>query len=78
MSGLSLRTSLSAGAGSYTPMTPASASPSTASPTIAQSAFGISGTGGYTGGPSTAAYGSIGVGVLALAALVYLWWSLPR
>lgn len=77
MSGLSLRTGFSAG-GSYTPMTPASAVPSTAHATIAQRAYGISGSGGTDGGDAFPAIGSVGVGVIALAGLVYLWWSLPR
>lgn len=77
MSGMSLRTGFSAGA-SYTPMTPASAVPTTAHATIAQRAYGISGSGGNDGGPARAAITSVGVGVIALSALVYLWWSLPR
>jgi len=73
--GLSLRTGVS---GSYTPMTPASAQPST-SGTIAQKAYGITGTGTPNdGGSPIAGYGSMGVGVLALVGLIYLWWSLPR
>lgn len=77
MAGMTLRTNLAAG-GSYTPMTPASAQPSTSGAnSIAQKAYGISGTG--TGnGTSTAAVGSVSLGIVALAALVYLWWSLPR
>ena len=78
MSGLSLRTGLSAGA-SYTPMTPASAQPSTSgSMTIAQKAYGIQGSGVADSGPATAGFGSVTVGIVAIAALVYLWWSLPR
>jgi hypothetical protein len=80
MAGLSLSTGLSGHAqgniGSYTPMTPAAAQ-STAGQRIAQKAYGITGTGVSTGA-SVAGYGSVGVGVAALAALVYLWWSLPR
>lgn len=77
MPGMSLRTNLAAG-GSYTPMTPASAQPSTSGAnTIAQKAYGISGT-GTGGGTKTAAVGSVSLGTLALAALIYLWWSLPR
>jgi len=73
--GLSLRTGVS---GSYTPMTPASAQPSTSgNSTIAQKAYGITGTGVSTGS-GLAGYGSTTVGALALAALIYLWWSLPR
>jgi len=78
MSGLSLRTGISAG-GSYTPMTPASASPSTANAgSIAQAAYGIAGTGGQPVGPATAGLGSVAVGVVAVVALIYLWWTLPR
>lgn len=83
MSGLTLRTGVSAGissgSGSYTPLTPASASPPTAtSGTIAQAAYGISGGGGSDIGPRTAAVGSVAIGIASLALLVYLWWSLPR
>ena len=80
MAGLSLRTGLSAqasaGSGSYTPLTPASATPPTAN--IAQQAYGISGSGADTYNDNIAWVGSVGFGVVALAALVYLWWSLPR
>lgn len=77
MPGLSLSTGLHAGAGgSYTPMTPASSLPSTA--TISQKAYGISGTGLPTSGGTVPGYGSVGIGALALAGLIYLWWSLPR
>lgn len=77
MSGLSLRTGISAG-GSYTPMTPASATPpSVSGATIGQRAYGISGT-GNNDQRAVAGVGSVSVGVLALAALIYFWWSLPR
>ena len=74
--GLSLRTGISAG-GSYTPMTPAAANTSTAR-TIAQSAYGVSGTGVSNNSGDIPGYGSVGVGALALAGLIFLWWSLPR
>lgn len=77
MAGLSLRTGMSVG-GSYTPMTPASASPSTANSSIAQAAYGVNGDGTNGNGKTTAMYGSITVGVLAVAGLMYLWWSLPH
>jgi len=64
------------GSANYTPMRPASAITPTASSNIAQQAYGINGTGSSSDG--TAAYGSIAVGVVAIAAMVYLWWSLPR
>lgn len=81
MAGLSLRSGVQVG-GSYTPMSPAAAgNPSGhgmgSSKTIAERAYGISGT----GGPSTsnvAAAGSVGLGIFATVALLYLWWSLPR
>lgn len=77
MPGMQLRTNLAAG-GNYTPLTPASAQPSTSGAnTIAQKAYGISGS-GTGGGTKTAAWGSMSVGALALAGLIYLWWSLPR
>lgn len=78
MAGLSLRTGANAGVtGSYTPMTPAAAQAPSASSSIAQKAYGISGT-GQSYGSSVPGYGSMAVGAVALAALVYLWWSLPR
>lgn len=80
MAGLSLRTGVSAngslGTGNYAPLTPASASPSTAP--IANQAYGISGSGADTYNDNVAWVGSVAFGVVALAALVYLWWSLPR
>ena len=83
MPGLMLRTGVNAGfgggSGTYTPMTPASASSSTANAgSISQAAYGISGTGGTTIGRTLPAYGSISVGLVCIAALGYLWWSLPR
>jgi hypothetical protein len=81
MPGLSLRTGINAGVtgGSYTPMTPAAASsPTSNAGSIAQAAYGISGSGGAANGTAVPAYGSIGVGVVCLVGLVYLWWSLPR
>jgi hypothetical protein len=81
MPGLSLRTGINIGStgGSYTPMTPAAAnSPTSNAGSIAQAAYGISGSGGAANGTVVPAYGSITIGVISLAALVYLWWSLPR
>lgn len=76
MAGMSLRTGISAG-GSYSPMTPASAVPPTSRNTIAQAAYGVSGTGLGTG-PRTAGFGSAAIGMASIAALVFIWWSLPR
>lgn len=79
MSGLMLRGGFSGGGG-YTPMTVAAAGSPTsntgAPPSIAQQAFGIQAD--SNGQRGTAGYGSVGVGIVALAAMVYLWWSLPR
>lgn len=77
MSGLSLRTGMDVG-GSYTPMTPAAAQSSTSGAnTIGQLAYGINGTGDNSQ-RTVAGYGSVSVGILALAGLIYLWWTLPR
>jgi hypothetical protein len=76
MAGMSLRTGISAG-GSYSPMTPASATPPSSRSTIAQAAYGISGS-GLGSGPRTAGFGSTAVGMVAIASLVFIWWSLPR
>jgi hypothetical protein len=43
---------------------------------IGQQAFGI--VAGDASGPSTSFYAAIGGGSLALAAMVFIWWSLPR
>ncbi len=75
--GLQLRSGFNVG-GNYSPMTPASAaSPTSNTGSIGQMAYGISGT-GEPSDKSVAGYGSVAVGVFALAALAYLWWSLPR
>lgn len=77
MAGLLLSAGVKAGS-SYTPLTPASASASTSSAgSIGQQAYGITGSGVDTE-RSIAGYGSVAVGIVAIAAMVYLWWSLPR
>jgi hypothetical protein len=43
---------------------------------IGQQAFGI--VAGDQSGPNTSLYAAVGGGALALAALVFIWWSLPR
>lgn len=76
MAGLSLSTGIRAGA-NYSPMTPAAATPPTARNTIAQAAYGINGSGANYG-PRTAGYGSVGVGLVSIGLLIFIWWSLPR
>lgn len=45
--------------------------------TASQAAYGVTaGEGG--GGPDGKTVGVLSVGTFALAALVYIWWSLPR
>lgn len=43
---------------------------------IGQQAFGI--VAGDASGPRTSFFAAIGGGTFALAALVFIWWSLPR
>ena len=81
MAGLNLRTGFSAnvsapGSGNYSPLTPASALPSTAN--IANQAYGISGSGADTYNDNIAWVGSVAFGAVAIIALAYLWYSLPR
>lgn len=45
--------------------------------TISARAYGIAGASG-AGQPKTAAYGSVGVGLVALGVLAWVWYSLPR
>lgn len=52
------------------------ASPQASGLTVGQKAFGIITGGG--GGPRTAALGCIGLGAFSLAALIFIYWSLPR
>ena len=68
MSGLSLQTGF---------RVQAAAPPSASGTTITQQAFGPA-SGADVAGPATAFYGTVGSGVVALAVLAYLWWSLPR
>ena len=79
MPGLVLKTGISArGSANYTPMTPAAASaPSAGNTSIGTLAYGVSGD-GTTNDSKTAGYGSVAVGTIAAALLVYIWWSLPR
>jgi hypothetical protein len=77
MPGLSLNVRGGIGGG-FTPLTPASASASTSyAGAIADKAYGISGS-GQAVGPKTAGLGSTGIGLLSVAALVFIWYSLPR
>jgi len=75
--GLSLRTGISAGGSYQSPMTVAGANTPSAN-SISQQAYGVSGTGVSNTDGDIPGYGSVGVGVLALVGLIYLWWSLPR
>ena len=65
--------------GSYTPMTPASASSPTAA-NNAQAAFGIGtlSAGGSASGNAYAGMGSVSVGAIALVLMGFIWYSLPR
>jgi hypothetical protein len=72
MAGLNLQTGLRIG-GASTPVNPA-ATP-TAPRTIAEQAYGIGSSGS---GPRTAALGGISIGILALGAMIFIWWSLPQ
>ena len=78
MAGMSLRTGVSAGASFNPGMPVAAATPSGGGmgKTISQQAYGVSS--GVNIGPKRAAIGSVSVGVLALATMIFIWWSLPR
>lgn len=63
--------------GTYNPLTPASAQSSTSGAnTIGQVAYGISGS-GVASDRKVAGYGSVGAGLVGLALLAWLWYSLP-
>jgi hypothetical protein len=65
------------GAGYGAAATPAAAGPSAQGPTtISQKAFGI--VTGSAGRYPVAHAGLISAGTLAIAALIYIYWSLPR
>ena len=80
MSGLSLNMGLGSSVfsqGYPGGATPAAANASPQGPTsIGQKAFGIVGGGG--GVPRTSGIALVTVGTFSLAALVFIWWSLPR
>lgn len=46
--------------------------------TISARAYGIQSAGAGVPGPATAGFGSVAVGALSTAFLVWLWWTLPR
>jgi hypothetical protein len=56
---------------------PASYAASAAGATISSRAYGVGSDSG-NGGPRTAAWGSTSAGLIGIALIVYLWWSLPR
>jgi hypothetical protein len=64
-----------AGYGNASVPTAAGASPQ-GPRSIGQQAFGI--VSGDQSGPNTSLYAAVGGGAFALAALVFIWWSLPR
>lgn len=68
MSGLSLQTGFR--------VFPA-APPSASGTTITQNAYGTS-SGAGVEGPATAAYGTVGAGLIGIAILWFIWYSLPR
>lgn len=45
--------------------------------TISARAYGIAGASG-AGQPTTAAYGSVGLGLVGVALLAWVWFTLPR
>lgn len=57
---------------------PAAASVSPGAPTISQKAFGVFSQQEGAIGPRTAGLGTVALGLIGTAVLVYLWWSLPR
>ena len=76
MAGLSMKMGAFGGGSGYTGgglMPSAANAPSS---TIAQRAYGIQA--GVTGQSRVPAYGSVGLGLLGAAVLVWLWYSLPR
>lgn len=79
MAGMSLRSGVAVGA-SFNPSIPVAAkapsAPRTGNRTMSQLAYGVGG-GTYGGKPHTA-IGSVGFGIFALGALIFIWWSLPR
>lgn len=73
--GLGASVFASGGMGSASLPTAAGATPQ-GPRTIGQQAFGI--VAGDTGGGNAPVYAAIGGGGLALAVLVFIWWSLPK
>ena len=72
-----LNTSFSLGAWPGTAGTSAQGSPQ--GPTAATAGFGTTASnGGQAFGSDPVTNGVIGVGILALAGLFFVWWSLPR
>lgn len=56
---------------------PPSYAASSSGATISARAYGV-GSDGPDAGPKTAAWGGVATGLVSMALLVYLWYSLPR
>lgn len=76
MPGLSL--GMSMGAAVPHASLPPSYAQEPAAQTISARAYGVASGGMPTPPGHTAMYGSVGVGVAALAFLTWVWWTLPR
>ncbi|MFZ0665045.1 MAG: hypothetical protein WAM97_04770 [Acidimicrobiales bacterium] len=77
MAGLSLGVGGYGSAAGYTPAASPVASNQPEGATINQQAFGI-GTSQTSSGPSTAGFGTVGLGLAGALVLTWLWWTLPR
>ena len=67
---------LSLGVGGYGRATSMPVAANAPSSTISQQAFGVNS--GVSGQSRVPAYGSLGAGLVGVAILVWLWYSLPR
>lgn len=78
MPGLNLSAKATLGSSGVAAALPPSYAGSPAGATISARAYGVGSDGDSSGGPKTPAWGSVTVGVVSLAVLVYLWYSLPH